>query len=62
VIVNEQVAEIKRNAAKLGQPTSLTILSFADEVRPLGRYEDVFTFRTFDDYVRKSKFRPIRTS
>jgi uncharacterized protein YegL len=50
-VVNEQVAEIKKNAAKLGQPTSLTIYSFADSVHELGHYEDVFTFRAFDGYV-----------
>lgn len=49
-VVNEQVAEIKKNAAKLGQPTSLTIYSFADTVTPLGHYEDVFSFRSFDGY------------
>lgn len=45
--VESQVAEIKKNAAKLGQPTSLTIYVFADDVRELAHYEDVFTFKTF---------------
>lgn len=50
-VVNEQVAEIKKNAAKLGQPTSLTIYVFNDRVQQLVRYEDVFAFRTFSGYA-----------
>ena len=47
--VESQVAEIKKNAAKLGQPTSLTIYVFSDptNVREIGHYEDVFTFKNF---------------
>lgn len=50
-IVNEQVAEIKKNAAKLGQPTSLTIYLFASSVSEAVHYEDVFSFKGFDSYV-----------
>lgn len=49
-VVNEQVAEIKKNAAKLGQPTSLTLYTFNDSVRQLAHYEDVFEFRNFNGY------------
>lgn len=49
-VVNEQIAEIKKNAAKLGQPTSLTIYQFNDFVTQLSYYEDVFAFREFTGY------------
>jgi len=49
-IVNEQVAEIKKQAAKLGQPTSLTIYIFSDTVSRVAHYEDVFQFKSFDRY------------
>ena len=50
-IVNEQVAEIKKNAAKLGQQTSLTIYTFADLVYQKDHYEDVFTFKGLERYL-----------
>lgn len=49
-VVHEQVAEIKQNAAKLGQPTSLTIYVFSNDVTRSVHYEDVFSFRSFNDY------------
>lgn len=46
--IESQVAEIKKNAAKLGQPTSLTIYVFSDpeRVREIAHYEDVFLFKS----------------
>jgi len=49
-VVAEQVAEIKKNAAKLGQPTSLTIYVFNDVVTQLGYWPDVFTFQKLNGY------------
>jgi hypothetical protein len=47
--VDAQVADIKANAAKLGQPTSLSIYVFSDpeNVRLIEHYEDVFAFKGF---------------
>jgi|SRR5689334_3173416 len=49
-IIGEQVAEIKKNAAKMGQDTSLAIYTFDDNVRKVISVDDVFNFKTFVGY------------
>lgn len=41
-MVKDQIREVKKNAAKTGQNTSLTIYTFADRVSEIAHYEDVF--------------------
>jgi|SRR6185436_12230467 len=45
-VINEQIAEIKKNAAKLGQQTSISIYSFDDSVRREVMLDDVFNYKS----------------